>query len=129
MARYLLNRSLQGLISILGASLIIFIISRLSGDPVVLMVPVDAPPAVVDAMRTHLGLDRPLLVQYFVFLQNALAGDFGNSYRWQVPALQLILDRLPATIELAAAALGFSVMIAVPFGVMSAVHRGSWIDS
>jgi peptide/nickel transport system permease protein len=129
MARYLLNRSLQGLISILGASLIIFIISRLSGDPVVLMVPVDAPPAVVDAMRAHLGLDRPLLVQYFVFLQNALAGDFGNSYRWQVPALQLILDRLPATVELAAAALGFSVMIAVPFGVMSAVHRGSWIDS
>jgi peptide/nickel transport system permease protein len=129
MKRFIARRLMQGVISILGASLIIFVISRLSGDPVVLMLPVDAPPSAITEMRATLGLDRPLAVQYLMFLGHALAGDFGQSYRWQQPALQLILDRLPATIELAMAGLVFSVVIAVPFGVLSAVHRGSWIDT
>ncbi len=124
----LLRRILHGLVSIAGASLIIFMISRASGDPLALLLPADAPPQATEALRVHLGLDRPLWQQYLVFARQALGGDFGNSYRWQVPALTLIAERLPATIELALAALLFSVSMAVPFGVLSALHRGSWFD-
>ncbi|WP_439683342.1 ABC-type dipeptide/oligopeptide/nickel transport system, permease component [Cupriavidus oxalaticus] len=122
------KRLLHGLISILGASVIIFLISRLSGDPLALLLPADAPPDVIAQTRQHLGLDQPLVAQYLVFLSHAVTGDFGNSYRWQEPALGLILERLPATVELALAALGFSIAMAVPFGVLSAVYRGSWFD-
>lgn len=128
MARFILRRVAEGLISILGASAIVFIISRLSGDPVVLMLPPEAPQSAVRAMRASLGLDRPLIVQYGIFLVHALHGDFGQSYRWQMPAIRLILDRLPATVQLAAAGLAFSIAIAVPVGVFSAVYRGGWID-
>ncbi len=122
------RRLLHGLISILGASVIIFLISRLSGDPLALLLPADAPPEVIEQTRQHLGLDQPLVAQYLVFLRNAVTGDFGNSSRWQEPALGLILERLPATVELALAALAFSIAMAVPFGVLSAVYRGSWFD-
>ena len=123
-----LRRLWQGAVSILGASIIIFAISRLSGDPVVMLVPPDAPPSLIAEIRTQYGLDQPLVWQYLLFVGHALTGDFGNSYRWQMPALQLILDRLPATIQLAACGLLFSVALAVPIGVLSAVHRGGWID-
>lgn len=119
---------LNSLISILGASLIIFVISRLSGDPVALMLPMDAPQSVVQALTEQLGLDRPMWEQYLLFLWKAVQGDFGQSYRWQVPALTLVLDRLPATIQLATAAFLFSLLLAIPLGVFSAVYRGSWLD-
>ncbi|MBX6747152.1 MAG: ABC transporter permease, partial [Acetobacteraceae bacterium] len=128
MSGFLLRRLGHGLVSILGASLVIFIISRLSGDPTTLLLPPDAPPDVIAATRTELGLDRPLWMQYLIFLAHAVTGDFGQSYRWQMPALDLVLERLPATIELACAGLLFSVALAVPLGVLSAVHRGGWID-
>ena len=118
----------NALISIVGASLIIFIISRLSGDPVALMLPMDAPQSAVTALRQELGLDRPMWEQYLLFLWRAVQGDFGMSYRWQMPALTLVFDRLPATIALASAAFAFSLMLAIPLGVLSAVYRGSWID-
>ena len=129
MLGYFIRRVLQGLISIVGASVVIFVISRISGDPIVLLLPVEAPPAVIEATRKAMGLDQPLWMQYLIFAGKALTGDFGNSYRWQMPALTLVLDRLPATIQLACAALSFSILIAVPFGVLSAVYRGSWIDT
>lgn len=128
MVRFVGRRVLHGLVSIVGASILIFVISRLSGDPIVLMLPVEAPPDVIEATRRSLGLDLPLWRQYLIFAGNALTGDLGTSYRWQMPALRLVLDRLPATIQLAAAGLGFSVLLAVPLGVLSAVHRGTWID-
>jgi peptide/nickel transport system permease protein len=128
MTSVLLKGLANALVSIIGASLIIFVISRLSGDPVALMLPIDAPQSAIQALRENLGLDRPVWQQYLMFLSHAVRGDFGNSYRWQMPALQLVLERLPATIELAAAAFSFSVLLAVPLGVLSAVYRGSWID-
>ena len=128
MSRFLVRRLWQGGVSIVGASVLIFIISRLSGDPILMLLPTDAPQSLIDLTRANLGLDRPLPIQYLIFAQHALAGDFGNSYRWQQPAMRLILDRLPATIELAICGLAFSVAIAVPVGVLSAVHRGGWID-
>ncbi len=75
-----------------------------------------------------MGLDKPIWMQYLIFASHALTGDFGTSYRWQMPALDLVLDRLPATIALALSALLFSILLAVPLGVLSAVHRGGWID-
>ncbi|MCC7283045.1 MAG: ABC transporter permease [Acetobacteraceae bacterium] len=128
MGRFLGQRLWQGAISILGASIIIFLISRLSGDPVLMLLPNDATQAMIEETRRAYGLDQPLYVQYGIWAQKALAGDFGRSYRWETPALQLILERLPATIELAVFGLLFSVAVAVPIGVMSAVHRGGWID-
>jgi peptide/nickel transport system permease protein len=126
--RFIGRRLWQGAISILGASVIIFLISRLSGDPVLMLLPNDATPQMIADVRQEYGLDRPLVVQYAIWLGKALSGDFGNSYRWEMPAVQLILDRLPATIQLAACGLLFSVALAVPIGVLSAVHRGGWID-
>jgi peptide/nickel transport system permease protein len=126
--RFLLNRLLQGLISIVGASIVIFLISRLSGDPVQILLPSDATPQMIADTKRGLGLDLPLWRQYLIFAWDALGGDFGRSYRWQMPALRLILDRLPATIELAICGLIFSIAIAVPVGVLSAVRPGGWID-
>lgn len=128
MILFVARRVGQGLVSILGASVIIFVISRLSGDPASLLVPPDAPASVIADIRARFGLDLPLWQQYFIYLGRALIGDFGVSYRWQMPALKLILDRLPATVELALSGLAFSVAVAVPIGVLSAVHRGGWID-
>src|ERR1700676_119966 len=103
MSGFLLRRVLQGLISIIGASVVIFVISRLSGDPILILLPNDAPTALIEQTRRELGLNLPLWRQYLIFATNALHGDFGMSYRWQMPALNLVLDRLPATIELALA--------------------------
>jgi peptide/nickel transport system permease protein len=129
MLGYLTRRLLQAALSIVGASIVIFIISRLSGDPILILLPNDATPAMIEQTRRDLGLDQPLWSQYVIFAKHALSGDFGNSYRWQMPALTLILDRLPATIQLAVAGLTFSILLAVPFGVLSAVWRGSWFDT
>ena len=128
MRQYVIRRLWQGVIAIVGALLIVFIAQRLSGDPVALMLPMDASEEDFEAMRQTLGLDKPLFVQFFVFMGDALQGDFGHSYQWNAPAMQLLLARLPATLELALAGLVFALLLAVPLGVLSAVYRGSWID-
>ena len=128
MRQYVIRRLWQGVIAIVGALLIVFIAQRLSGDPVALMLPMDASEEDFEAMRKTLGLDKPLFVQFLVFMGDALQGDFGHSYQWNAPAMQLLLARLPATLELALAGLVFALLLAVPLGVLSAVYRGSWID-
>ena len=129
MRRYILHRLWQGAVAVVGALLIVFVAQRLSGDPVALLLPMDATEADFEAMRSALGLDRPLPVQFVVFLRDALLGDFGHSYLWNMPAMDLVLERLPATLELALAGLVFALALAVPLGVLSAVHRGGWIDN
>lgn len=128
MTRYIISRILQGVIAIFGALLIVFVAQRLSGDPVALMLPMDATDADFAAMREALGLDKPLFVQFAIFIGSAVTGDFGVSYQWNEPAMRLLIDRLPATLELAIAGLFFAVLLAVPLGVFSAVYRGGWID-
>ncbi|MEM7187973.1 MAG: ABC transporter permease [Pseudomonadota bacterium] len=128
MGNYVLKRIFQGIISIIGATAVIFAISRLE-DPTLLMLPIDATPDHIEHVRQKLGLDLPLIQQYFIFLGNAIQGDFGNSYRWEQPVLPLILDRLPATLELAFAGMVFALLLAIPFGVLSAVYRDSWFDN
>ena len=128
MKGYIVRRLLQGVVAIVGALLIVFVAQRLSGDPVALMLPMDATEEDFAAMRQALGLDRPLPVQFVVFIANAVQGDFGDSYQWQAPAMALLLERLPATLELALAGLVFALLLAVPLGVISAVHRGGVVD-
>lgn len=128
MKTYVLKRLLQGVVAIVGALLIVFVAQRLSGDPVALMLPMDAGEEEFAAMREALGLDRPMPMQFLIFMANALQGDFGQSYQWQSAAMPLLLDRLPATLELALAGLVFALLLAVPLGVVSAMHRGGVID-
>ena len=126
---YLLRRLAYSTLSILGASILIFVIARLSGDPTAFMLPVDAPVEMVGEVRRQLGLDQPMWVQYWIFLKAALTGDFGMSYHMKMPVTELIFERVPATVQLALAALGFSLLLAIPLGVLSAVHRDTWIDT
>jgi peptide/nickel transport system permease protein len=128
MLSYIIKRLLFGIFSIVGASILIFVATRLSGDPVAMLVPPEASDQMIQQVREQLGLNRPIWEQYFIFAANALQGNLGTSYRWEMPALTLLLERLPATMQLATAGLLYSVCVAVPLGVLSAVYRGSWID-
>ena len=101
---------------------------RLSGDPVPLLLPPDAPRSEIFRVRAELGLDRPLPVQYATFLGNVLRGDFGRSIHFREPAARVVLGYLPATIELGLTAFGLAVLAAVPIGVLSAVRRNTALD-
>jgi peptide/nickel transport system permease protein len=109
--RYALKRLLYGLITIVGVFIIVFFISRLSGDVTYLLMPQDATALEEAAIRAELGLDRPIIVQLVIFLGKALNGDFGDSIRYNQPAIDIVLERLPATFELAFSAFIFALII------------------
>ncbi len=109
-------------------SVVVFALVHLSGDPVLLMVSPDAPPEVVTNTRHALGFDRPLYEQFARYLANAAQGDLGLSLRMNRPVTTLIVERLPATLELTLAALLIAVVVAVPAGIVSAVKRGTVVD-
>jgi peptide/nickel transport system permease protein len=111
-----------------GVVTLVFAALRLSGDPAATMLPGDASVEELLALRRQLGLDRALWVQYLQFLAGAVTGDFGTSFRHQQPALTLVLERLPATLELAGAALLLAVSLALPLGILAAVYRGGIVD-
>jgi peptide/nickel transport system permease protein len=128
MLKYALKRVLLGFLAIIGVSIIIFVATRLSGDVTFLMIPHDAKAEDIIEMRTSLGLDDPLPVQYFIFIKNVFRGDFGTSLWHKLPAMELVLDRLPATVQLAVTGFLISVIIGLPIGVLAARNRGTWID-
>lgn len=128
MFRYFLRRMRLAVITILGVSLIVFIASRLSGDVALLMMPQDATQEELAAFRHSLGLDAPYYVQYYKFLLNVAHGDFGESLRYRQPAIELVLSRLPATLELAFAAFFVSTAIGLLLGILSARMRGTFVD-
>lgn len=109
-------------------SVVVFALVHFSGDPVLLMVSPDAPPDVVATMRQALGFDRPLYEQFARYLSNAAHGDLGISLRMNRPVTTLILERLPATLQLTLAALVIAVLVAIPAGIVSAVKRGTVVD-
>lgn len=129
MLSYLARRFLEFLVVILGVLTIVFLLQRLSGDPTNMLLPIDAPEQVRTELRSQLGLDRPILVQYLQFLGNVAVGDLGDSYRFRQPALGLVLDRLPATLLLAGASLLIALVMALPLGILAAVYRNTWIDT
>ncbi|MFK3665821.1 ABC transporter permease [Ochrobactrum teleogrylli] len=124
MPAFFLTRIVQALIAILGVITLIFFLQRLAGDPVLLLVPQDATKADIDAMRTALGFDRPLVIQYLEYLRGVLSFDLGRSYVQNVPVWTLIASRLPFTLTLAAGALLVAVGLGIPLGVIMAVRRG-----
>jgi len=126
--RYLLRRVLQGFGTLLVISLIVFLLARLSGDPLNIMLSEEASKEDYAVAAKHWGLDRPLTEQYLTFLGNALRGDLGQSIRLRRPALELVWERLPATLQLAGAAIFVSLVIAIPIGVLSAVKRDTPLD-
>ncbi|MFQ5917195.1 MAG: ABC transporter permease, partial [Candidatus Binatia bacterium] len=129
MMKYLLSRILLFLPAFLGAvTLIFFLIHLIPGDPVEVMLGETASPADKEILRQELGLDQPLLAQYLRFLSGLASGDLGDSLSQQGRVMDLILRRLPATLELTLSAMGIALMIALPLGIVAAVKRHTWMD-
>jgi ABC-type dipeptide/oligopeptide/nickel transport system permease component len=128
MGSYIIRRLLQSLIVILGVIIITFLISRVLGDPVALLLPPEATPEQRAFLTKDLGLDRPLYVQLLVYVGKVLKGDFGQSFRHQEPAMKLLLDRVPASLYLSLVATFISIIIAIPLGIISAIKRGTIFD-
>ena len=129
MRGFLLRRLIHAVFVIWGVVTVVFFLVRLTGDPTLFLVDQSATQEEIAHMRGQLGLDRPLLVQYADFLGSAGRGDFGHSLREKRPAMRIVLEHFwPATVELAAAALLLSTVLAVPLGVISATHRGRVAD-
>ena len=125
---FLAYRLLRACVALWLVSTVVFVVMRLSGDPVPLLLPPDAPTAEIARVRHDLGLDRPLAVQYAVFLGNVLHGDFGRSIHFRQPAMAVAFAYLPATFELGLAAFLIATVAALPVGVLSAVRRNSPLD-
>jgi ABC-type dipeptide/oligopeptide/nickel transport system permease component len=129
MHRYLIRRLLLTIPVLLGVATLVFsLIHFIPGDPAQAMLGEGAAPEDVAQLRERLGLDRPLLVQYGVFLQGLVRGDLGVSLRNDQPVLEQILERMPATAELAFASMAVAVLIALPLGIIAAVWRGTAVD-
>jgi peptide/nickel transport system permease protein len=128
MERYLLRRIVQGVAVLWLLTVIVFVISHLSGNPVDLLLPQGATHQQRTAMIHELGLDRPLPVQYAKFVSHAVRGDFGESIRFHTSAMSLVLSHMPATIELALSALLLAVVIGIPLGTLAALNRGRPLD-
>lgn len=130
MQRYIVRRLLQGLVTLFLVSIIVFILGRLTGDPVALLLSEFSTLEDKEMLTHQLGLDKPLVEQYAIFVWNAVRGDLGRSIRGdRAPALELVLERLPATVQLASISVLVSFLIGLPLGVMAAVKRGSFVDT
>lgn len=130
MQRYLVSRLIQAMATLFLASVIVFLLARLTGDPAALLLPEYSTIEDKLLLEKQLGFDKPIPEQYAVFAWNALHGDFGKSIRGErAPALALVADRLPASLQLAGVALVVSLLLGLPFGVFSAVSKGSWLDA
>jgi peptide/nickel transport system permease protein len=129
MKRYIVRRLGYSLISLVLLSLTIFLFVRVTGDPAVLLVEPGASQADLDAIRQQFGLDRPLWVQYGQFVSSLVRGDFGNSFYYRSPVLDLYLSRLPNSLLLATAAMAFSLLVGIPSGILAAVRVNRWWDS
>lgn len=130
MQRFIAIRVLQSVLAILVMSMIVFGLARLSGNPIDVMLPIEAEQEDYARLEKHWGLDRPLHEQYVIFVKKALQGDFGESLKYQgKSAMSLVMERLPATLELAVFALLISAILALPIGVLAAVAKGSSWDT
>src|SRR3989449_8003754 len=129
MLGYLVGRVFQTVLSMLVVISIVFVLTRLSGNPVHLLLDVNASERDQQILMHHLGLDQPLPVQYGLYVKNIFLGDFGNSVLTRRPVTEHIWERLPATVQLGFVAMVMSVLIGVPLGMYSAVRRGSVLDT
>ncbi len=128
MLTFIVMRTLQMVPPLFGLTIILFVLLRIGGDPVAPLVHPDATPAEIQQVREAYGFDRPWVEQYVRQLTLIVTGDFGDSYRYRAPAMPLVLERLPATLELALASIVIALVIAIPAGILSAVYQNSWLD-
>jgi peptide/nickel transport system permease protein len=129
MRRFVLRRLGYAALSLFLLSVTIFLFVRVTGDPTVLLVEPGASKADLEALRQDLGLDRSLLVQYGTFVRDIVRGDFGRSFYYRTPVLELYVSRLPNSLLLAVAAMAFSLLIGIPSGILAAVRVGGFWDS
>ena len=128
MQKFLVRRLVIAVITVVAVSLLIFVMSRISGDPRHVYLDDYSTQEDWDRMGAALGLDKPYYQQYGIFLKGAIVGDFGESVKEGRPVMQVIIERLPATFQLAFAAFALSLVIGIPLGVFSAISRGSFLD-
>jgi len=129
MTSYLIRRSIHMILLVFLAVSVVFFLLSLSGDPARLMLPADATADEVEAMRARLGLDDPLHIRYFRFIGGAMRGDFGTSFRYGEPAMPLVLQRLPATLQLVVLSTVLFMSISIAASVILATRHGSYVDT
>lgn len=128
MGRFVLQRITQGLIVVIGVTVIVFVVTRMIGDPVAMMLPLEATVEQREAFAATLGLDRPIPVQFADFTRGAVQLDFGDSLWQGRPAFEIILEVLPRTLVLVGAGLGLAVILSIPIGIFASLRPGSWVD-
>jgi peptide/nickel transport system permease protein len=129
MLRFLINRAIQSVVTMFLLLIVVFVLARASGDPIGLLVPPEGGAESIALVRKNLGLDRPYPVQFALFLKNVFTGNLGTSLRARRPVIDMIVERLPSSIALAAAAMVIGLMVAVPLATVAALQRGSIADT
>jgi peptide/nickel transport system permease protein len=125
---YFIRRLLQSVLVIIGVSMIVFVITRAIGDPARMMLPLEASDEQVEAFRERMGFNDPLWVQFWDWAKKAARGDFGDSLWQRTPAMQLVLERMPATLLLCSTAIVLAVAASLPLGILAALRPRSWLD-
>ncbi len=129
MQRYIFRRLVQGLIAVFLIGIIVFVLARVSGDPLTMMLPLDATQADREHLARALGLDQPYHVQFLKFVAGAVKGDFGKSIKYGRPATELFFERLPNSLRLVTVAYFLALLFGIPLGVAAAVGRGTAVDT
>tara|TARA_B100000579_G_scaffold345762_1_gene298475 strand:- start:75 stop:1049 length:975 start_codon:yes stop_codon:yes gene_type:complete len=125
---YILRRLPQTILVIFGVTLVTFIALQIGGDPTYLFISDRASPEEIEATRIKLGFDKPLHIQYLTYLVNLIQFDFGDSLYFRQPAMKVIFETLPATLELTIFSMLIAIFGSIPFGILAAIYRGTWID-
>ena len=128
MGRLAIKRAFDGLIVIFGVMVVVFVVTRMIGDPVAMMLPLEATPEQRAAFEQQLGLDRPILVQFVEYVQGLVRLDFGRSLWLDRPALDVVFERLPITLLLVFSSIFLATVVAVPLGIIAAMNPGSLVD-
>ena len=129
MQRYFLSKIAQSILLLFGVLFLVFIMVRVTGDPAALMMPRESSPEQIEAFREKMGFNDPVLTQFSRFLSGAIIGDFGDSLHFKTPAMPLVLERLPATVQLASVGLLMAVIVGIPIGLIGGFSPGSIVDS
>ncbi len=128
MGTYIARRLIYSILVVAGVSITVFVVMHMLGDPVRMMLPLEASKQEVEEMRHHLGFDLPIYVQFWNFASRAVFGDFGDSLWQRTPALPLVLERMPASLILAAVSMLIAILGSIPLGILASIRPGSLLD-
>jgi len=128
MGRFVLRRLAQGVVVIVGVTMVVFVVTRMIGDPVQVMLPIEATPEQRDAFAKEIGFDRPIPEQFVEFVGDLAVLDLGDSLWQRRPALDIVFSHLPRTFQLVGAGMLLGMLLSVPLGVIAALRPGTWLD-